>query len=220
LNWADTPYGPDGSLVAVDMDGLRRDVREMGEGIAEHAFAMLDQGEFQLLEIVQVATTWHDLPMRGDVPINSRIGWEIRDRWGERIKQARQENVSIIEMKRMTDQYNRFHWMQKMLDEWYFPSPQEIADRRLAVHLQAIRVNDVLMVGLPGEAVVETSLWLRAHTAGTNLIAMTECNGDVGYMPTAEDMCGGGYEAMCGLIAENGETVLREAALELLGRVQ
>jgi hypothetical protein len=122
-------------------------------------------------------------------------------------------------MKRMADQYNRFHWMQKILDEWYIPTPGEIADKRLPVHLQAIRLNDVLLAGLPAETGRDTTLWLRAHTMGRNLITLQQCNGDIGYVMSAQDQRGGDYEAMCSLIAEDGETVLRDGALALLSEV-
>jgi len=218
-NWADSPYGPDGSLVAADTDDLRRDVWEMGEGLAVQAFEALQQAEYKPLETLEVRTCWHDVPMRADVPENSKIAWEIRDEWDREIKQALKEGVSIIGMKRMADQYNRFHWMQKILDEWYIPTPGEIADKRLPVHLQAIRLNDVLLAGLPAETGRDTTLWLRAHTMGRNLITLQQCNGDIGYVMSAQDQRGGDYEAMCSLIAEDGETVLRDGALALLSEV-
>ena len=216
LNWADSPYGPDGSLIAADTGDLRRDVREMGEGVATAAFRALKDVEFKRLETLEVKTGWQDLPMRADVPENSKIAWEIRDEWGRQIERARREGVTIIEMKRMTDQYNRFHWMQKMLDEWYMPTPAEIAEKRLPVHLQAIRLNDAFLMGLPAETGRDTTLWLRAHTVGRNLITLQQCNGDIGYIMPAQDQRAGDYEAMCSLIAEQGETVLRDGALSLL----
>jgi hypothetical protein len=116
-NWADSPYGPDGSLVAVSTDELRRSVWEMGESLSRHACDSLQRAEFKPLKELVVRTRWVDLPMRNDVPDNSKGAWEIRDDWGKRISQALRDGVSLIEMKRMTDQYNRFHWMKKMLDE-------------------------------------------------------------------------------------------------------
>ncbi len=219
LNWADTPYGPDGSLAAVDLQDLQRDVREMGEGVAAAAFGALGKAEFRPLQTLQVKTGWLDLPMRGDVPDNARVAWEIRDEWGLKIKAALRGGVSIIEMKRMTDQYNRFHWMKKMLDEWYLPTRVEIAAKQLPVHLQAVRINDTCLIGLPAETGLETSLALRGSTLGQNLITLQQCNGDIGYMISGQEQRGGDYESTCGLIAQDGLDVLHEGALALLRQV-
>lgn len=218
-NWADTPYGPDGSLVAANTEALRDSVWEMGEALAVHAYEQLRQEEFHPLDTMQVLTTWHDLGLAEDVPDNARTAWEIRDQWGRKIKQSLEDGVSIIEMKRMTDQYNRFHWMQKMLEEWYIPSPREIAERRLPVHLQAIQINDILIAGMPAESGRDTTLWLRANTVGDRLITLQQCNGDVGYIIPPQDRRGGDYEYACSLIAEHGETALRDGMLNLLNQL-
>jgi hypothetical protein len=218
LNWADSPYGPDGSLVAKDSDHLRREVRALGETLAVHATQALRRADFKTLQRLEVRTCWYDLPMRADVPPSSQIAWEIRDDWARKMKRALKDGVSIIQMKRLADQYNRFHWMKKMLDEWYLPTEQEIANKRLPVHLQAIRANDTIILGLPAETGLETSLWLRAHTVGNHLITVQQCNGDIGYLISAQEQRGGDYEATCSLIAENGLTVLHQGVMQLLAR--
>ena len=215
-NWADSPYGPDGTLIARHDEALVRSVREMGEGIAARALQTMQEASFDPLERLEVRTGWRSLPLRTDVPQNSARAVDIRDGWGRRIRRSRHEGCSLIEMKRLTDQYNRFHWMQKMLDEWYFPTAKEIAGRALDVHLQAIRLNHVSILGLPGECGRDTSLWLRAHTVGRDLVTLYECNGDVGYIVGAQDQAGGCYEAMCSLVAPEGERVLCDKALEVL----
>jgi hypothetical protein len=218
LNWADTPYGPDGSLVA-DTAAVTQSVRDLGEALAGHALDALQHAEFRPLEILRVETAWHDLPMAADVPDNSAIGWQIRDQLGVQVQQARREGAPLIVMKRLTDQYNRFHWMQKMLDEWYRPTPDEILAKRLPVHLQAICINDAWLAGLPAETGRDTTLWLRANTVGERLITVQQCNGDIGYILPPQDRRGGCYESMCSLIADDGETAVREGALALLQRV-
>jgi hypothetical protein len=219
LNWADTPYGPDGSLVAASLEDLRRDVREMGEGLAGAALAELDEASFSPLERLELRTTWHDLPMRADVPDNSKIAWQIRDGVGEQIRADRKGGISIIGMKRLTDTYNRFHWMRQMLDNWYIPTTEEIAAKRIPVHLQAVRINDAFISGLPAETGLETSLALRAGTSGARLMTIQQCNGDIGYMVSAQEQLGGDYESTCSLIASNGLPVLHEGALRLLREV-
>lgn len=68
VNWADSPYGPDGSLVARDSDHLRREVRAMGEALAIRGNQALRRAEFKPLRSLEVRTRWHDLPMRAEHP--------------------------------------------------------------------------------------------------------------------------------------------------------
>lgn len=126
----------------------------------------------------------------------------------------------MINLKRLTDQYNRFHWMQKMLDEWYLPAKEEIIRRSLPVQVQAIRMNDVYIAGLPGEALSDTATWLRSASVGDRLVVLTECNGDIGYIAPQKEMAGGDYEVACGLVAEKGERILREKVLEMIGSLR
>jgi hypothetical protein len=66
---------------------------------------------------------------------------------------------------------------------------------------------------------LDTSLTLRAGSAGDRLVTIQQCNGDIGYMISAQDQRGGDYEAMCSLIAEDGLPVLHEGSLRLLRSV-
>jgi hypothetical protein len=54
---------------------------------------------------------------------------------------------------------------------------------------------------------------------GERLVTIQQCNGDIGYIITSQDRRGGDYESVCSLIADSGETVLRERSVALLRSV-
>ena len=53
--------------------------------------------------------------------------------------------------------------------------------------LQAIRVNDIVIVGVNAELFFETGLEIRARSPFTDTFALGYTNGTVGYIPRADD---------------------------------
>lgn len=88
--------------------------------------------------------------------------------------------------------------------------------------VQAIRLGDFVLVGLPGEVFVEYALAVEDGAAYTQTATMAYANDNVGYVPTAAAYDEGGYE-VTHAIRFYGDTMLRpesermivEAALEL-----
>jgi hypothetical protein len=88
--------------------------------------------------------------------------------------------------------------------------------------IQALRVGDVGIVGIPCEVFVETGLAIK----GANPLPQTFCislaNGYNGYLPTPENHDWGGYEtwrARSSYLAVDAEPAVRQTALELLGKL-
>ena len=62
-----------------------------------------------------------------------------------------------------------------------------------ALHLQAIRIGHIAIVGLNAELFFETGLEIRARSPSPNTFALGYTNGTVGYLPRAEDYPAGGW---------------------------
>jgi len=65
--------------------------------------------------------------------------------------------------------------------------------RKLPV--QALRIGQLMFVGLPGEVFAETSLELRKTLSTANVVSCA--NDYVGYLPPREEYARGGYEVKC-----------------------
>ena len=62
------------------------------------------------------------------------------------------------------------------------------------LHLQAIRVNDIVLVGMNAEMFFETGLEIRARSPLPDTFALGYTNGTVGYLPRARDHPPGGWK--------------------------
>jgi len=68
--------------------------------------------------------------------------------------------------------------------------------RKLPCALQAIRIGELGIVGMPGEVLVEIGLQVKAGSTHPYTIPAAYANGRMGYIPTAKAVAEGGYEAL------------------------
>lgn len=95
---------------------------------------------------------------------------------------------------------------------------QEVPDGRLPVELQAFRLHQALLLGVPAEPFAEIGLRLKRGASHFRWIVGL-ANGYLGYLPTRAAHAAGGYEVVASPCAPEAEDALLEAALELDGRL-
>ena len=125
--------------------------------------------------------------------------------------------TSHIEIPRRKLKPERLAWAQAILDE--HPEPDFVDAERTRVswdwvyavslldmesrtrdtpyfdyELQAFRVADAAVVGLPGELFVEAQLEIKLASPAALTIVAHDCNDVAGYIPTRRALAGGGYE--------------------------
>jgi len=90
--------------------------------------------------------------------------------------------------------------------------------------LTAFRVGPVGIIGLPGEVFVEYALNIDAASPLRQNFVLAYSNGCIGYVPTAEQYPGGGYEVESAIdyygtlmLSPASEQVIVDGAAELLG---
>jgi hypothetical protein len=94
--------------------------------------------------------------------------------------------------------------------------------------VQAMRIGDFGLVGLPGEVFVEYALNIDEKAAGyAETATMAYTNGNIGYVPNAEAYPEGGYEVDYAIqlygdtmIRPESEQMILDSALRLLGRLR
>ncbi len=89
----------------------------------------------------------------------------------------------------------------------------------MTVELEALRINDVILAGMPGETLTETCQWLRAQSLGNRLIVFGRINGYIVYTTTREQYDLGGYTYWCSVLSRDAEPLLKQRALELICHV-
>ncbi len=87
------------------------------------------------------------------------------------------------------------------------------------VEVQALRIGDLAVIGVPGEPFVEAQLEIKCNSPALRTFCVHMTNGAVGYIPTAEPLDRGGYETRTARWSKLGAEALDTitcAATELL----
>ncbi|MEA3336155.1 MAG: neutral/alkaline non-lysosomal ceramidase N-terminal domain-containing protein [Chloroflexota bacterium] len=71
---------------------------------------------------------------------------------------------------------------------------QILRERIIHTEVQALRLNDLILFGFPGEVFAETGLQLKAKSQNCSVAVVELANDDIGYIPTAQAFLEGGYE--------------------------
>lgn len=89
----------------------------------------------------------------------------------------------------------------------------------METELQAIALDEALLVALPGEAFVEIGLSVKNKCRFNHTLVIGYANDSIGYIPTKEALLKGGYEVTASMLSLEGVRRLKETALSLVGRM-
>src|ERR1051325_640509 len=97
----------------------------------------------------------------------------------------------------------------------------ERTEDTITVCLQAIRIGDFAVCGIPFEAFVEIGLELKKRSPFPQTMVIGLANGRHGYLPTPEHHALGGYETWLGtnVVQEDASVILVKNLLEMLGEL-
>jgi hypothetical protein len=95
------------------------------------------------------------------------------------------------------------------------------AEDTLTVKLQAIRIGDFAVCGIPFETFVEIGLNLKARSPFPQTMVIGLANGRHGYLPTPEQHKLGGYETWIGTnqVEEDASVIITKHLLEMLAEL-
>lgn len=98
----------------------------------------------------------------------------------------------------------------------------ERPEETLTVQLQAIRIGDLAVCGIPFETFVEIGLDLKKRSPFPRTMVIGLANGRHGYLPTLEQHPLGGYETWLGtnVVQEDTSVILTNHLLEMLGELK
>lgn len=98
----------------------------------------------------------------------------------------------------------------------------ERAEETITVKLQAIRIGDLAVCGIPFETFVETGLDLKKRSPFPMTMVIGLANGRHGYLPTPEQHQLGGYETWLGtnLVQEDASVILTTNLLAMLAELK
>lgn len=98
----------------------------------------------------------------------------------------------------------------------------ERSEETLPAKLQAIRIGDLAVVGIPFETFVEIGLEIKKRSPFPQTMVIGLANGRFGYLPTPEQHKLGGYETWLGTnqVQEDASVILTSNLLEMLNELK
>jgi hypothetical protein len=113
---------------------------------------------------------------------------------------------------------------QEFSTDWSLSSvtARTLQDRVIHTEVQALRMNDLILIGFPGEVFSEVSLQLKSESSNRAIAVLELANDNVGYIVTPEAMAEGGYEVdqhLWGRVTPQSMEVLMAAARRAIDRL-
>jgi hypothetical protein len=201
-----------------------RQAREFGGGVAGACLAAWQERPPAWQPLILGETAWDQvwLPMRAGFPRSRQELEKAPERarqYAAEYKAAIADKAPAYRIKQLIDEYLHWVWVPLIVDRWVGLAEEEMRDQRLAVELEAVRLNDLVLAGLPGESMAETCLWLRAQSLGQRLVVLDQVNGYCSYQTTGEQYRQGAYSYASSCLAREATAMTRMAALNLIRKV-
>jgi len=205
-----------GDINCAPRDGTHAMSERLGMRLGSAALAAaLDAASVESGDLA-VATRAVDLPVR--VPAVEEAE-AAREQEQARFDEAGKD-PSITAYRRRHQFGGQLAWSADYLREAQKgPSGQSVR-----FHIQAARVGSAAFVAYPGEMFVDYQLTLDRKPLLDPTFVFGYSNGCIGYVPTAKDYAGGGYEVERAyryygtlMITEASEGIIKRATAELLG---
>ena len=91
--------------------------------------------------------------------------------------------------------------------------------KTMKVEIQVMKLNDAILVAIPGELFVEIGLDIKRKSKFDNTFIVGLANGEIGYIPTRQAFMEGGYESISTKFTEEAGEIIRDTALRLINRM-
>ena len=190
------------------------EVRRIGMAIAEALLAQSPPAEaYAPLTSLRLAGDSPRLPLRTDLPESAEEIQRLRVEAAAEFLRER-ASLPLPELKALADRVCRLHLASHR-------HRSRDGEDTVPVDLPVLCLNEVLVMGFPGETFWETAQPAReaALARGWRYVSFTLANGSVGYIPTEAERPLGDYEVHGSALADGAEAKLGKAAEELVRRV-
>ena len=194
--------------------------KRIGEEIAKE---LLDRYEKKTVALgdpdhLRAARFDIDLPMRDSFPHTYQD--ETLPAQIEAAQKARQDAVQndapAYLVKCLTDDAIRTnHNLYVARDQCVF-TEEELNSRVITNTVSALQLGDYLFIGVPGESLVDMTMWLRSTFTGVKTIPVDQVNGYCGYMATPRTLTLGGYTYWSSWLGRDSIPTLKEGIVKAM----
>lgn len=162
-----------------------------------------------------------EVPMKEDLPHSlaelERDHARLVDEAQKRLDDAIAASDQPWHIKRLIDDRWRIGSMWHIVKETLRLTDEELAAHMTTVRVAALRFGGYLFVGVPGESLVDMSIWLRSQFTGVKTIPVDQVDGYYNYMATPRSMTLGGYTFWQSWVSRETIPIIKEKLTVLLG---
>ena len=159
------------------------------------------------------------LPVKEDFPRSRREACAHEER--ERKAQAELDAAIAAgrpasEVKKLIDERWRAWQVYPMVMFSGGYTDEELEKREVPVRVAALRFGGYLFVGVPGESLVDMTLWLRSSFTGVKTVPVDQVNGYYDYLATPRSLTLGGYTYWSSFVSRAAVPKLKRELFPLL----
>jgi hypothetical protein len=213
------PCGDQAPLVGEKSPAL---AERTGEQVERQLLEALRTAHWQPVTEVHADSTCAELPVRDDYPRSVEQAKTALETVRREFHEVRTSNVpdKWKRLKSLSDEIERLSYTAEGTHlSWTGLTVEMLAGGKVRHPLFALRIGDVALAGLPGEPFGAYSVELRKRCAPMRVIVAEECNGYLGYLPTAAEFPLGGYGSNSAIFSPDSEALLVESLAALIHRI-
>ena len=199
----------------VNYETAAAECKRIGEELADALLARYQQKHAALgnPDHLRAAMFTFELPVRDDFPKSLAALQKQLDQLPEMdvgIQEAIDKKVPAYQIKTMID--NRWRCMQDKvtIHDCVLFNDEKLAKSTLPVTVSVMQLGDYLFVGVPGESLVDMTMWLRSTFTGVKTIPVDQVNGYYNYMATPRSLTLGGYTYWSSWVSRRSIPLLKE----------
>ncbi|MFH1006710.1 MAG: hypothetical protein V1800_04305 [Candidatus Latescibacterota bacterium] len=192
-----------------------REVARIGESLFA-PFSDPEDLSFEPLREMHVAQEEHHLLMRPDLVDVETAEKCYREHLAHFLELAR-SRAPLGAIKKQVDRCRFYSEHKNFYGDWRYLWPADLSRKQVRCFVSTLRLGNEVIAGMPGEVFMEAGEAVRRSVKQDRVhcFTATECNGDIGYMPTQTDTPGGDYEPNCCVVTPQAGHFLSEAAVSL-----
>jgi hypothetical protein len=211
----------DGNFVAMMSNGTSGDINNIPFGVVRPPREPFEQ--IRIVAQKAADTAWHALQKiekhRQDVRlgmVQREVTLKYRRPGPQEVAEAQavlaiKDKDAIEKLPRLAENYAR-----------NVIGAAERPEQTLTVKIQALRINDLVVCGIPFETFVEIGLDLKKRSPFPQTMVIGLANARHGYLPTLAQHPLGGYETWLGtnVVQEDTSVILTKNLMEMMGELK
>lgn len=171
---------------------------------------------FLPVDNVRVNRVELNLPMRKDLT-DIETAERKRDKWLARFNDLVASCAPLPDVKHAADRWLFYTQHPMFYGEWRYLWPNDLVKRTVTADVVDLFIGGIVLCAMPGEVFFATGRTVRDSFERDGLIAITagECNGDIGYLPPADERLYGDYETCACVVVPEAADIVASNAIEM-----